>query len=64
MSTNNTQQHFKWFQLASGKRKAAAATNALSSWGAFPHFPRHQEQEGHNIISGGEAIFSPELGRK
>lgn len=64
MSTNNTQQHFKRFQVASGKRKAVAGVNALSLRGAFPYFVRHQEQEGHNIISGGEAISSPELGRK
>lgn len=41
-----------------------AGVDALSSRGAFPHFLRHQEQEGHNIISGGEAISSLELGRK
>lgn len=64
MSTNNTQQHFKRFQLASGKRKATAGTNALSSRGAFPLFPRHKKQEGHNIISDGEAISSPEFKRK
>lgn len=64
MSTNNTQQHFKWFQPASGMRKATAGANALSWRGAFPHFLRHREQEGHHIISGIEAISSPELGRK
>lgn len=39
-----------------------AGANALSSWGAFPHFPRHQEQKGRNISSNGEAISSPEFG--
>lgn len=41
-----------------------AGANASSLRGAFPHFPRHQEQEGHNIISGREAISCPEFGRK